>query len=134
MAHSRCSRLSRKHPPMNLAAAWNAIIRAVAALLLMIAAATPALAEISCAGESVVHIEALSADDEHEAAGPDQSDQERDKGQPGHCAFSHGHCAGIPANTSRSEQRIEGGGSYARFVPDAMIGGKLAALERPPAA
>ena len=81
------------------------MIRTALAVLMMLAAFTPALAEVGCLEDSISHIEvAGDAHDEGdqviENSPPDDRDQ-RSQPQPAHCAFNHGaHGSAIPVATS----------------------------------
>lgn len=119
---------------MTFAAAWNAVLRAVAAVLLMLTVATPALAEVGCASEAVAHLADGSAGAAHQADASGQPDGGHEEGQAGHCAFSHGHCTAIPPAASADTEPMPIRASFARFVADPMIVRDPEALERPPAA
>ena len=80
MKLSRHDAISGKPRLMVLSKVWNAIVRATAALLLLATFVTPALAEISCAEESIVHLQgsiAAAATDDHAVA----SDEEQPGGE-----------------------------------------------------
>lgn len=135
MPPSRPAYLSAKPRLMILAKVWNAIVRATAALLLMAAFATPALAEIGCAGDSVVHLAAgVSSADEISiiASAPDGSSGEERSGQPDHCGFGHGHCAGIAAGAARGAELLLTPGSYAQLASRPIGARSLETPERPP--
>ena len=120
---------------MILSQVWNAIVRATAALLLMAAFATPALAEIGCAEDSVVHLQeagASSLDVSSIMSQPDGSSGEDRSGQPDHCGFGHGHCAGIPAGTGGGEEFLLAPGSYAQLASRPIGARSLETPERPP--
>ncbi len=89
---------------------WQAAVRAMAAIVLLMAVASPAFAEIGCAEDTAVHMQreaSISAADDHETVTEQGRESKRDdKGAPiGHCAFNHGHCAGIPLS-SASQTRM----------------------------
>lgn len=119
---------------MILSKVWNAIVRATAALLLMAAFATPALAEIGCAGDSVVHLAAgpSSSDEVSIAYEPDGSSDEERSGQPDHCGFGHGHCAGIAAGAARGAELLLTPSSYAQLASRPIGARSLETPERPP--
>ena len=130
---------SKRNPPicywMGFLKIWHAMIRATAALLLMAALATPALAEIGCAEESVVHLQDTILTDYHgdAIATNDQSDDDQQKvPAKSHCAFNHGHCAGIPVNGSAAVQSQRLAVSYG--IPKAMplTAASIENPERPP--
>ena len=138
MTVSRHGQLSGKPFRMILSKVWNAIVRATAALLLLATFVTPALAEISCAEESIVHLQdsvASAATDDHAVAPePAQPGGDEKGGQAGHCSFSHGHCAGIPAGSARSEQHVSPSNEYTRVTAKPLPASSLDAPERPPSA
>jgi hypothetical protein len=120
---------------MALMKLWKAIARAVAALLLMVATVTPALAEIGCAEESLTHLEEGLSAGEHaaELASAGQSDDQDEQSTPrGHCAFSHGHCAGILPVSSRAAElpRMAAAYGLTRVTPLAPTSPDTS--ERPP--
>lgn len=68
------------------------MLRAVLAVLLTIAVAAPAVAEIGCTTEATTH---AANTDETLADAADHDDDGQDADQDGHCAFAHSHCGGI---------------------------------------
>lgn len=116
--------------------AWNAIVRATAALLLAMAFVTPALAEIGCVEESIVHLQDSygSGAGEQAASDPAEPDDESRTGQPDHCAFNHGHCAGLLTTTARTEQSLSHSDRYMRLAARPLTANALDAPERPPSA
>lgn len=133
MPPSRPAHLSAKPRLMILSKVWNAIVRATAALLLMAAFATPALAEIGCAGDSVVHLAGASSSDEVSIApAPDGSSGEERSGQPDHCGFGHGHCAGIAAGAARGAELLLTPSAYAPLASRPIGASSLETPERPP--
>ncbi len=97
--HSHHVGTSPISPGVALMNLWQALIRATAALLLMATLVTPALAEVACAEESVVHLQeavgVTAAAGDMLSSPPQQQDQNESGSPAGHCAFTHGHCAGI---------------------------------------
>ncbi|PWG01984.1 hypothetical protein [Sphingosinicella humi] len=83
------------------------IIRTALAVLMMLAAFTPALAEVGCLEDSISHMEV--AGDAHDEGGqviensfPDDGDR-GSQPQPAHCAFNHGaHGSAIPVTAATS--------------------------------
>jgi hypothetical protein len=120
---------------MDLNGIRQAVIRALTALLLLTAFATPALAEIACAGDTIVHLEdrAVSSGDLDVSAQSDPTDRETG-GQTEHCAFSHGHCFGIASAAARSERVLPSIASYDGMAAPPLAAHNLDAPERPPAA
>ncbi|TFI58425.1 hypothetical protein E2493_09830 [Sphingomonas parva] len=114
---------------------WKAMVRATAALLLMAAIVTPALAEIGCAEESVTHLsEALNAG-EHAAevtAAGQSGDQDNQGMAVGHCAFSHGHCAGLPSVSNATAPSPRVAAAYGLLRTSALAPASLDTPERPP--
>lgn len=78
------------------------LIRAALAALLMLAATTPALAEVGCLEDGFSHMQVASNGDGEngqaiEDGSPSSGDQ-RSNAQPAHCAFSHSaHGFAVPA-------------------------------------
>lgn len=138
MLRSRHPILFAMTSAMVLAKAWNAIVRATAALLLMVMLATPALAEIGCAEESIAHLQgdgdAAQTDGHAVASEQGEPDDERLGGPTGHCGFSHGHCAGIATSNARSEGPAVTVPAYVFGASTPIRGRSLDAPERPPAA
>lgn len=109
--------------------------RALAALLLTVATVTPALAEIGCAEESLTHLEEglSTAELADELTSEGQSDDQDEQSTPrGHCAFSHGHCAGIlPVSSGAAElPRMVAAYGLTRAAPLAPTSPETS--ERPP--
>ncbi|MGS1016108.1 hypothetical protein [Allosphingosinicella humi] len=81
------------------------LIRAALAALLMLAATTPAFAEVGCLEDGFSHMQLASEGHAEggqtiENGSPNSGDQ-RSKAQPAHCAFSHGaHGTVISAATA----------------------------------
>lgn len=114
---------------------WKALVRAMAALLLMAAIVTPALAEIGCAEDSFSHIEeSLGAGEHAERLTTDKQSKDQDgQGAPvGHCAFSHGHCAGIPSVSSDAAKLLQPAALYCSMPTAPLVPTSLGTPERPP--
>lgn len=77
-----------------MAGIGQALARAFAALLLAFAIASPAVAEIACAADSIAHAAPVAAEDHH-AQDEADGDHETAPDPENHCAFSHGHCGGL---------------------------------------
>ncbi len=137
MALSLRAGLSAKPRPMILSRTWHAIVRATAALLLLATFVTPALAEVACAEESIVHLEdsrSSAVADDHRGVSEEGQPNEGENGQLDHCAFSHGHCAGIAVGSGRSEPAPSAPAKYASLTAQPLTARSPAAPERPPAA
>ncbi|QAY75316.1 hypothetical protein [Sphingosinicella sp. BN140058] len=120
---------------MALLKLWRSAMRAVAALLLL-TFATPALAEIGCAGESVAHLRAgaVAGADDHATADTDNR-SDPDKGSPkGHCAFNHGHCAGIPSSARDAAVPVMATVEYRSTPARPLMASPVDMPERPPSA
>jgi hypothetical protein len=120
---------------MALMKLWKALVRAMAALLLMAAIVTPALAEIGCAEDSFSHIEeSLGAGEHAERLTTDKQSKDQDgQGAPvGHCAFSHGHCAGIPSVSSDAAKLLQPAALYCSMPTAPLVPTSLGTPERPP--
>lgn len=72
------------------------LLRMVAALLLVFAIPSPALAEVACAVENATHV--VTAADHAAAPADESSDDEQADPGAGHCSFSHSHCGGVASN------------------------------------
>ena len=136
MTHSRYADLTAKRQPMTPTRAWKAMVRAVAAFLLLATFVTPALAEIGCAEESIAHLQddvISPSSDQHEMT---SSDAQRDDNQKvaDHCAFSHGHCAGLTAAAASNYEVPAAMAAYASSPAAAVPMRRLTVPERPPAA
>ena len=117
---------------MNL---WQAMVRATAALLLMATLITPALAEVVCAEESVVHIQeaaGLTAGSGDELTSPERTQEQDEGAAAGHCAFNHGHCAGIAASGSAAASFPRLPTSYALARPAPLVPGAVDTPHHPP--
>ena len=121
---------------MTLTRLWKAIVRTVAAFLLLATFVTPALAEIGCAEESIAHLEEdgfSSLPDQHEMTSGD-SQPDGQAAVADHCAFSHGHCAGVPATAAANYQLPPPAAGYISLPDTAVRTQRLPVPERPPAA
>lgn len=92
---------------MSLAKLGQAVLHAMAAFLLCVSLAAPAMAEIGCAQENSIHLEDNQGAGGIVGASDRQSQPEDDTGTPqGQCAFSHGHCAGIAVLSAATARRV----------------------------
>ena len=110
------------------------MMRAVATMLLMVAVATPALAEIGCADERGTHLQEIEGSTRAAFVADALPDDEGKSGQPGHCAFNHGHCAAVPIGALRADHPASIPATYSRLKAPPLIDHGLVVLERPPAA
>jgi hypothetical protein len=120
---------------MTLVGLWQAVIRAIAALMLFLAIATPALAEIACAGERVTHLQAgerVGAKGQVTSGGDPQQQDEEDASTIEHCAFSHGPCVGIPADTNTSIELLTLANRYGRSVSEPLTPELVGTPHHPP--
>ena len=113
---------------------WRSAMRGVAALLLLLVVATPALAEIGCAGESVEHVQTNPADDHETVGSEDRSDGDQTGAPQGHCAFNHGHCAAIPTSGKEAAAMLRPVLAYRPSTAAPLIASLVDTPERPPAA
>lgn len=106
------------------------------ALLLALAVASPAIAEIGCSWDTATHFGGAEHDDGHEAevAGHDDSDSEGgsggDTGPDTHCAFSHGH--GDLAGRENAPVLIARPSIFAPSTAASFVSSVLSGLDRPP--
>lgn len=123
---------------MVLTKVWNAILRAAAALLLALAIVTPAMAEVACAEDTIMHLFADSApaaiDGKADVSTEDRDNQKRTPDQPGHCSFNHGHCAALPMTAPRGEQPLASSVSYMSAMVSPAASSSPGTPERPPSA
>ena len=128
--------LSVKAAGMFFSKVWSAIIRVTAALLLFATFVMPALAEIGCAEESIAHLQDGGSEaDQPQVASSDEPQGDQETGsQPDHCAFNHGHCAGIATASARSDHSVADANSYVRLASRPLVANPADAPERPPSA
>lgn len=104
----------------------------LAALLLALCIASPAIAEIGCSWDTATHFAGVADHgDEHGADAPEYGgDADLDSDRDTHCAFSHGHGdLAAPGATATMPARLLGFSrpTTARFVSSLPPG-----LDRPP--
>lgn len=116
---------------------WHSLVRAAAALLLLVAFVAPALAEVGCAKESAVHLQEPGTSSHGDLPTVSQDEPptgEQEQEQAGHCAFSHGHCAGLASASARSDAAIAPAVIYDPLAVRILTTISPDAVERPPAA
>lgn len=105
----------------------------VTALMLSLAIASPAIAEIGCSWDAATHFsETADHADEHKADAPDPggSDSGNDADRDSHCAFSHGHGAlATRGDNPASPPRIL---TFASPIAAIFVSSLPPGLDRPP--
>ena len=101
----RRSRLSSRWAPMTAGSfSIMGLIRTAIAALLMLAAVTPALAEVGCFEDSFIHMQTAADSHDEGAVAEDATPDEGDRGPtspPKHCAFNHGaHGFAVPTGAA----------------------------------
>jgi hypothetical protein len=129
--------LLRKVRAVTLASTWKKIVRSMAALLLMVTMAAPALAEIGCIGGCLVEFQAVDPvsemGDRESAVGSDMAEDERDSRPAGHCPFGSVHCAGIAPHALRTEPQSVIRAEYGLLISHPTVTRVSDTPERPPA-
>ena len=118
---------------VSLSKILQAVLHAMAAVLLFMSVAAPAMAEIGCAQEASIHLENDRGAVGVDIASDGQSQPEDESGAPrGHCAFSHGHCAGIAAVNAGAARRLLVGPAYALATAKPLAPGAVETPHHPP--
>lgn len=125
-------------PDVLLGRAYRAVIRAAAALLLALTMSMPAVAEVGCARDSVAHLELGTGsgdfvDDAHPGDESGQGDENEGR-QAAHCAFSHGHCAGLQPAVIPGERTMKAPVTYPMAAARPMCAQTATAPDEPPRA
>lgn len=105
-------------------------MRRLTALLLALCVASPAIAEVHCAWDTVTHFaDAADHDVDHEPdGGTEDGEAERDT----HCAFSHGH--GSLASCAFTPEPLPRFAAFARPGTAVFVSSIPPGLDRPPRA
>lgn len=113
--------------------ACRSLCRLLASLLLALTIATPAVAEIACADDALMHVsDSVMADQAAGAELPDDGDEPALPDQAGHCAFNHGHCNAIAAVPAAASSRFPIQVAFAQLAPPRLARIAPAGPERPP--